>query len=260
MGKRITSIVENKNKHTYVVSFGLDVLTLSEDAFTDHYLYVNKEISDDEFNKLKKSSETEKIYMYALSLAIKGCYSSYEIREKIKKKLPEGENPSSIISRLKKNNLLDDTNFAKQYKEEKEAALYGRLRIKDDLLHKKMLSSEIVESLEFLNEEENAAKFASMIEGRYDSLPLNEKKRKALNALMVRGFSKADSLKAISNYKENKSLSEAKLKREYESLKRKFSGKYSDYETKRRIYQTLLRKGYTNEEIKGIMEDRDYDD
>ena len=84
MGKRVTSIKENKKKRTFEVSFGLEKLTLSEDTFTDYLLYVGKEISSSLFLRMKKESELEGIYEYALSLLSKGSYSSYEIEEKIK--------------------------------------------------------------------------------------------------------------------------------------------------------------------------------
>ena len=67
MGKRVTSIKENKKKRTFEVSFGLEKLTLSEDTFTDYLLYVGKEISSSLFLRMKKESELEGIYEYALS-------------------------------------------------------------------------------------------------------------------------------------------------------------------------------------------------
>ncbi len=259
MNKTITSIVLNKKKKVYTVFFGLDSLALSEDAFTDHYLYVGKEVPLKEINDLKKLSESENAYTYALSLAMKGTYSENQIREKIKDKFPADMNPSFIIERLKNTGFLDDMSLAKQYKEEKEAALYGEIRIKNDLIHKKLISEEIVDSLVFDSEEENAKKYASMIERRYDSYSLSEKKRKALNALLIRGYSKSVSLNAISSYKENKTLSKKKLQQEYVTLLRRYQLKYSGYECKRHIYAALLRKGYNSSEIKEIMEDS-YDD
>ena len=259
MEKTITSIVENKKKKQYLVSFGLESLILSLDAFTDHYLYVGKQISTKEYLDLKKLSDSEKAYTHALSLALKGSYSSYQIKEKIKKDLPEGGNPSYIIARLKNNGFLDDRSLAKEYKEEKEGELYGKLRIRNDLLNKKMISEDIVNSLEFNLEEENAKKYASLIERKYASLTLNEKKRKALNALMVRGFSKADALKAVSFYKADKELINKKLQKDYSALLAKYSSKYSEYESRRRIYAALLRKGYNTSEIKNVMDGNEYD-
>ena len=139
MGKIVTSIKENKKKRTFEVSFGLEKLILSEDTFTDYLLYVGKEISSSLFLRMKKESELEGIYEYALSLLSKGSYSSYEIEEKIKKKLPEGETPYPILKRLRMNHLLNDEEYAKEYKEEKEEQGYGSIRIRDDLLKKKRI-------------------------------------------------------------------------------------------------------------------------
>ncbi len=260
MGKTITSIKNIKKKNAYVVSFGLETLTLSEDTYTDHFLYVGKDIPLKEFYELQRSSETEKVYEYALSLSLKGCYSSFEIKEKIKKKLPEGESPSSIINRLKKNNLLDDMELARLYKEEKEAQLYGKGKIKDDLLHKKMIDENIVNSLSFLSEEEHARKWAEMNEKKYDSLPLKEKRNKAIQSLLRRGFSKEVASIAISSYKENEKKSKEKLLRDYENLSRRYKSKYSGYEYKNHLFQALLRRGYSSKNINEIMEDEIYVD
>lgn len=260
MDKTITSIKLNKKKRTYVISFGLESLTLSEDEYTDHYLYVGKNLPSKEYYELKRYSETEKIYEYALSLALKGIYSTYEIKEKIKKKLPEDDNPNIIINRLKKNNLLDDEELAKQYKEEKEIQLYGEGKIKDDLLHKKMIDENIVNSLIFNNEEDNAKKYALMNEKKYDSLPLKEKKNKAMMSLLRRGFSRTVSLEAVSLYKENEELSNLKLQRDFESLSKRYKKQYSGYEYRNHLYQALLRRGYASSKINEIMEDNNYDD
>ena len=127
MEKRVTSIKENKKKKTFEVSFGLEKLTLSEDVFTDYLLYVGKEIDSSLFLRMKKEAESEGIYQYALSLLSKGSYSTYEIEEKIKKKLPEGMKPYAIIKRLQMNRFLNDEEYAKEYKEEKEEQGYGSI-------------------------------------------------------------------------------------------------------------------------------------
>ncbi len=215
MGKRVTSIKENKKKKTFEVSFGLEKLTLSEDTFTDYLLYVGKEISSSLFLRMKKESELEGIYEYALSLLSKGSYSSYEIEEKIKKKLPEGETPYPILKRLRMNQLLNDEEYAKEYKEEKEEQGYGSIRIRDDLLKKKRISLDIVDSLSFQNEEEKAKAIALSMEKRLETYPLKQKREKAISSLLRRGFPMEICLEAVSSFRENKEESRKRLERDY---------------------------------------------
>ncbi len=255
--KTVTSIKENTKKKTFDVFFGLEKFSLSIDSFTDHYLYVGKEIDDKEFLEIKRSAENEEIYKYALKLAISGSYSTFEVKEKLRKKT---SNYACIIAKLKERGLLNDEEYATEYKEEKEKQLYGENRIKDDLLHKKMISSEIVMNLEFLNEEENARKLLQSYEKRLSSLPIQEKKRKTIDILLRRGFSRNIACNLASSMKEDKEKSQLRLEKEFEQLKKRYQNKYEGYSLKSHIYQTLIRKGYDQESIKEIMEDEIYDD
>lgn len=260
MGKRVTSIKENKKKKTFEVSFGLEKLTLSEDTFTDYLLYVGKEISSSLFLRMKKESELEGIYEYALSLLSKGSYSSYEIEEKIKKKLPEGETPYPILKRLRMNQLLNDEEYAKEYKEEKEEQGYGSIRIRDDLLKKKRISLDIVDSLSFQNEEEKAKAIALSMEKRLETYPLKQKREKAISSLLRRGFPMEICLEAVSSFRENKEESRKRLERDYSLLRKRYEKKYSGYAYRQHLFEGLLRRGYNKEDIQGIMEENIYDD
>ena len=260
MGKIVTSIKENKKKRTFEVSFGLEKLILSEDAFTDYLLYVGKEISSSLFLRMKKESELEGIYEYALSLLSKGSYSSYEIEEKIKKKLPEGETPYPVLKRLWMNHLLNDEEYAKEYKEEKEEQGYGSIRIRDDLLKKKRISLDIVDSLSFQNEEEKAKAIALSMEKRLETYPLKQKREKAISSLLRRGFPMEISLEAVSSFQENKEESRKRLERDYSLLRKRYEKKYSGYAYRQHLFEGLLRRGYNKEDIQGIMEENIYDD
>ena len=260
MGKIVTSIKENKKKKTFEVSFGLEKILLSEDTFTDYLLYVGKEIPPSDFYKMKKESALEGVYQYSLSLLSKGSYSSYEMEEKIKKKLPEGEKPFSILKRLKNNGFLNDEEYAKEYKEEKEREGYGPIRIRDDLLKKKRISSDIVDSLIFQTEEESAKRIANSLEKRFVSYPLKQKREKAISSLLRRGFPMETCLLAVSSFKENKEESFKRLEKDYFLLKKRYENKYSGYAYRRHVFEGLLRRGYSKDDINQIMEENTYDD
>lgn len=260
MEKRVTSIKENKKKKTFEVSFGLEKLTLSEDVFTDYLLYVGKEIDSSIFLRMKKEAESEGIYQYALSLLSKGSYSTYEIEEKIKKKLPEGMKPYAIIKRLQMNRFLNDEEYAKEYKEEKEEQGYGSIRIRDDLLKKKRISMDIVDSLSFQNEEERAKRLAFSFEKRLETYPLKQKREKAIASLLRRGYPMEVALGAVSSFQENKEETRKRLERDYISLRKRYENKYSGYAYKQHLFEGLLRRGYNKEDIQEMMKENNYDD
>jgi len=244
MEKRVTSIKENKKKKTFEVSFGLEKLTLSEDVFTDYLLYVGKEIDSSLFLRMKKEAESEGIYQYALSLLSKGSYSTYEIEEKIKKKLPEGMKPYAIIKRLQMNRFLNDEEYAKEYKEEKEEQGYG----------------SIVDSLSFQNEEERAKRLAFSFEKRLETYPLKQKREKAIASLLRRGYPMEVALGAVSSFQENKEETRKRLERDYISLRKRYENKYSGYAYKQHLFEGLLRRGYNKEDIQEMMKENNYDD
>ena len=124
-GKTITKISFSPKKKKVVVSFGADKVEISQDIYSDYYLYVGKELTSKEYQELIFKSKQDSLYQYGLSLAIKGCYSTFEIIMKLKAKQKEEQSVANIIARLKKAGLLDDKELAREYKEEKENLLYG---------------------------------------------------------------------------------------------------------------------------------------
>lgn len=255
IGKVITKISSSPRKKKITVYFDKDKIEVSPDVYSDYYLYVGKEMTSKEYQELIYKLKQDDLYQYGLSLAIKGCYSTFEVITKLKSKATEDQSVGNVISRLKKAGLLDDKEFAKEYKETKEAELYGETRIRDDLLHKKLIDPEIVNSLRFKNELEHAKIVAEQIEKKLDRYPYNAKIQKALEALQRRGFSYDVSSKAIANYKENKKEDNKTLLRIGETLLTQYSRKYSGYDLRKHMFGALLRRGFEIDDINNYLEE-----
>lgn len=255
IGKVITKISSSPRKKKVTVYFGNDKIEVSPDVYSDYYLYVGKEMTSKEYKELIYKIKQDDLYQYGLSLAIKGCYSTFEVITKLKAKASEEQSVGNVITRLKKAGLLDDKEFAKDYKETKEAELYGKSRIKDDLLHKKLIEPEIVNALRFKNELEHAKVVAVQIEKKLDRYPYNAKIQKALDALQRRGFSYEVSSKAISNYKENPKEENKSLLRIGETLLKQYSRKYSGYELRKHMFGALVRRGFDIDDINNYLEE-----
>lgn len=254
-GKRlITSITENK-KHQMVVCFGYESLTLSADAFTEHPLYVGKEVSPLEYREILAFVKNESLLDYGMALAAKGCYSSHEIREKLRKKATDEEKIREIMFNLRQEGFLDDESYAKEYKEEKEHALYGRERILQELRFSKGINPEILAKLTFNDEEENAKKAALLLAKKYSRLPLAAQKRKGIEALTRRGFSLPVASQAVELYHENKTESGKSLRLLCEKTVKKYQSKYNGYELRAKCFAYLLSKGYRSEEIASVLEE-----
>ena len=254
-GKTITKISFSPKKRKVSVYFGADKVEISQDVFSDYYLYVGKELSSKEYQELLFKIKQDSLYQYGLSLASKGCYSTFEIVMKLKAKQKEEQSVANVITRLKKAGLLDDKELAKEYKEEKENLLYGEERIKDDLLHKKVIAPEIVNALRFTHELEHAKVAASQIEKKYDRYPYNAKLAKAIEALQRRGFSYDIASKAVSSYKKSSKNESKNLKITGETLLKQYKRKYEGYDLRQHMFASLARKGYEIQSINQYLEE-----
>ena len=238
-----------------VVFFGAEKLVLSPDAFTEMPLYVGKELTSIEYHSLLLFLRSESLRKYALSLVNKGSYSAHDIREKLRKKTGEEDTIGRLIFSLKQQGLIDDEKFARDFQEGKQAQLYGRNRIIQELKFKHGIRDEIVDSLSFMHEEERAEKLATLWEKKFARLPLKSKKEKAALALIRRGYDEVVAREAVSGYKQAKGVGDKSLKLLCEKTLKKYGVKYNGYQLRSKVFAYLMSKGYSSEEIERVLED-----
>ncbi len=244
-----------KKKHLYEVKASPFVFLLDEGAFTDFYLYPEKKLSEEEVRRLKEASETSSLNSYAISLLNRKRYSKSEMKDKLFSKSTSEDAVSKVLDNLLSYGLLDDEAYAKDYKEEKENALFGRRRIKEELRFKRRISPQIVNALLFSNEKEHAQQYLLSISKSLSSYPYGAKKKKAHDILLRRGYEEEDITYALRSLKEEDKdkvvqRMEMEASRAYNRYKRKYEGK----ELKSHVYSFLYRKGYGGEDIASCLE------
>jgi len=82
---------------------------------------------------------------------------------------------------------------------------------------------------------------------------LNAKKQTILTKLISLGYSYEISNKALNKLDINNDNEINLLEKEYQKVLNKYSKKYSDFELRNKIYQSLLMKGFNNDDIKEVM-------
>ncbi len=249
--RKITKI--ERKKGLYFVHMGDEVVSLSETFYLDEHLYASKEIKDDELRKLRYLSELSEPYEYACRLLSRNAYSSYLLKEKVKAKYPSFKYLDDIVKRLTDSSLLNDWEYAENFKEMKEAALIGPNKIKNDLLYIKKVNPDIVSSLSFSPEEEAIAELIPIMERRYQAYPYKAKIRKIETALIARGFNKELAHKYSLTIDKDEKEEKALLKKDYDKAKRIQGRKCQGYELKQRIIRSLLYKGYKMNDIEELM-------
>lgn len=232
---------------------GEEKLLLSKDLYTEFYLYEGKELSEEEYRKIKKGLQNDALYAYGKRLLMRGRYSESECRKKLYEK--DGEHAKAVFLRLKEEGFFDDRALALDYKEMKEAEGYGEKRIKEELLHKKGIAPEIIASLRF--EEGGAKRLLPALEKRYHDEPLPQKKTHIERALLYRGFP-SNEIKPLLRGLEGpgREKEEEALKKELESVYRRYKTRYNGKELSRRLYLALLRKGFKAEMIDETLKEK----
>lgn len=138
---KVTKIERQKKRENRFSIFIDDrfAVGLSEAEIVSFDIHLGKEISQKELRKIKEHSSFEKIKDKALRLISIRPRSQSELFEKLSAKKYEEEQIRKVISFLKKEKLLNDLQFAKQWIYHRtEFGNYGKRRIELELWRKKV--------------------------------------------------------------------------------------------------------------------------
>ena len=129
----ITNIKQDKSN--FLISFdNVEEIVIDEEIYSNHFLYVNKILSIEEYNTILEELSISKNYKYCCMLLSKKQYSSKQIKEKLSiiKKAKDSET-KVIIEKLVHNHLLDDEQFKSDYIEYLNNKNYGYYKICEKL-------------------------------------------------------------------------------------------------------------------------------
>lgn len=221
-----------------------------EDIILKYDLLLKKEIAEEKLLEIHNANLEYDVYYVALN-SIKSRYKSkYELKQwLLKKEYPE-EMIDKAIKKLVEQKYLDDRNYAKSYiYTQMTTSSHGPLRIKKELLDKKVPEEFIDEEMEIYDTDLQTEKIKKIIDRGIKSnhtrggLVL---KQKIINDLKTQGYEYELISKIISNYtfSSDKDLA----KKEYDKLYRKYSRKYEGYELKNIIREKMFQKGLVYEE------------
>jgi regulatory protein len=226
------------------------ILSIYEDVILKTNLLIKKNIDEDDINNINLLNMEYDVYYVALN-SIKNRYKSiYDLRAFLEKK----EYPSNLIdkaiNKLIEQGYLDDKSFTKSYINNQIVTTYnGPLKIKKDLLDKKIDNKIIDEELVNFSEEEQITRINKLIDKRIKTNHTrggNVLKQKICNDIKLLGYDSSLILRVISNYEFSNDNFLAK--KEYDKLYRKLSRKYSGEELKYKIQEKLYQKGLKYEE------------
>lgn len=247
-----------RTKKTTTLIFSNDTtLSISPDTVREFFIYTGKEISDNELHQIKSYEGETKHYQYALGVLNRGPYTVYEMKAKLRKRFVEEEVISTIISRLKDNNFLNDSLYAKEraafLANHKKAS---RRAIKNDLIKKGIHPFLIEEVLRTLPEMEVAQIRLLMpkLIKQYAKESLFMAGMKINHKLMQDGFQSAAIKEAVSAFNLSDFINEDEnLQKLYEKTNRQRVKAGRD--GRKVVYNKLSQAGYPHHKIIQLLEE-----
>lgn len=239
---KILDIIANKKNYTLIFDNFSD-LTLSENTFTNHYLYINKEISYNDYDLLKQEEEKNSLLNYSLSLVSKKEYTEKEIYLKLKKKKAAESNINYCINYLKTNNFINDERYKNEFIFEKNNKFVGKNNIIRDLKQKGI----IVDNIES-DEQEKIKQQINILNKKYQSKNYHKKIDSIRNSLYLLGFNNELINEELSNYDFNYNKEDEKKKLELDYFR---YGKLDNNS----LIKKLLAKGYDYDLIKEVIKE-----
>ena len=226
------------------------VLSLYEDVILKFDLLLKKEIFEEDFDSINKYNLECDVYYVALNSIKNRFRSVYELSELLKKKEYPEEYIDTAISKLIKQGYLNDRVFAKSYiNNQMLTTNKGPLRIKRDLLDKKIDLNIINEEIEIFSEEEQKLKIEKLIsKGLKTNISRGSfaLKQKICNDIKLLGYDSSIVGSVVSKF--DFEVNQDIAKKEYDKLYKRLSRKYSGSELKNKIRQGLYQKGLSYKE------------
>lgn len=239
----------NGGKYKILLDDG-QVLILYEEVILKFNLLLKKEITNKDLVEINAYNQECEVYYVALDSVNRRFKSIYELEEVLRKK----EYPKNLIDlaiqKLIKQGYLNDRVFAKSYINNQIITTNkGPLKIKRELLEKKVDINIIDEEISIYSDEEQLIKIEKITE---KLLKANHTrggvilKQKIINNLKNLGYENELIMKIIETKDFNNT--EDIRKKEYEKIKKRLAYKYSGDELERKIKEKLYQKGLYYEE------------
>ena len=250
--KIITQIKIGKKK--IYLYFDEEKLEISHNTYVEFNLYVNKKLTNKEYNEIKRIEKNDKLKQYSFSLLSKSRLSEKGYIDKLISKGASSSQINSLVKEMKRLSLINDEQFVIDYLDIAKEKHIGINKIKEDLCKKK-IDSSLIENIHLDNEIDIARKNLISLERKYAKLNYENRKRHIYDNLLRLGFDYHIASTLINEINDKDEEQEMIcLKNDYQIALRKYKNKYKDRELKQKVINYLLNKGYCFKDIQKLKE------
>jgi len=191
---RIEKIQPRSTRQTVEFDTG-DVLVIANDVASDFGLYRGKELSDDEFARLKNEQELYDALTAAHHFLGYRARSEREVREKLRQKKFTAATIERAMGKLQEGNYLDDDLFAVKFVHDSLLKKpVGQVRLKQELRRKgitdRAIDGAIADQFDAGAEYDAAMRLAERRVKKNSEEPLAKQKYSLRQYLQSRGFSR----------------------------------------------------------------------
>jgi len=236
------------------------VFNLTHEAFTDHYLYIGKELTPTELGAIDDASSLYKHEKYAFRLLAKGLYTTAQVKTKLYAREAKGWMVRAIIDKLNQSRLINDELFISERLEYGHARNEGFYRIIEDLRQKGIDETKLAE---IHYDDEQELQKASALYPRVWEAQKRKSRRAGVQAVYEwyfrHGFPDVIIHKMVTKAEGEESDDRPRLRQDYETAKRKYGLKYKGKALRERMIGYLRQKGYNYGDIVVIMGEQEHD-
>ena len=252
----INKIIKLKN-NKYKILIDDEFITTYDNVILENELLYKKKLDKELYNKIKKDTEYYDIYDKVVKHILKKRRSEKEVKCYIEKYTTNKNYVENIINKLKNINLINDLEYCKSFINDRVyLSKNGINKIKNDLLNQDIPLEIIEQELKNIDINIINQRLEKIIIKKINNnkkYSFNQLKQKILNELIILGYDKKMILEVIdNNTKDDNDI----IKKEYNKLYNKLKTKYEGYELCSKIKQKLLIKGFTNEEINLLINEK----
>ncbi|WP_080873795.1 recombination regulator RecX [Oceanobacillus timonensis] len=261
---RITT--QKKQKHRYNIFLNTPAgdkygFSVDEEILIKFRLEKGMELNDELMETLQEQDNLHKIYTLTIHFLSYRIRSEKEVITYLQKKEVEDEQISVIMQRLKKENLLDDQQFADMFvRSRMNTSSKGPKVIEQELFEKGISGPIAASALEQYTPALQKEKIQKLLgkkikQSSKDSF--QKQMNQAKNTILQKGFDQQFIFNAVQNMKQEENTDQEweALTFQGEKLYQKHMKKYEGFPLKQKVMEGLYRKGFHFDMIQQFVEE-----
>ena len=217
-------------------------IVVHEEVILKKDLLITKKIDDEDVKNIDKLNNNYNAYDIAVKYIGVKLRSCFEVHEYLEKKEIDKVIIHEVIEKLKKQNYLNDSVFAKAFVNDRiKFSNYGPYKIKKELDDRKisnLIIEEILEIFDYSLERKKLEKLVPKYVKTVRNKSLVMMKSKVSNYFSDLGYNKNIVLDILNDVDyDDSSAREKEYKKYYNKLSRKYSGEELEYKIKQSLYK-----------------------